>query len=69
VRLIVKEGKIAANTQNCSKLRAIGRERYDIESVDSFTCLGSLVIGDNNSSEEITNRLVAANKSYFQLRR
>jgi hypothetical protein len=32
-----------------------------------FTYLGSLVTGDKNVSEEITNRLIAANRSYFGL--
>jgi len=38
------------------------------ERVDSFTCLSSLVTRDNNFSEEITNRLIAANRLYFRLK-
>ena len=56
---------VAANTTNCSKTRAIEIGRR----VDSLTYLGSLVNGDQNISEEITNRLIAANRSYFGLRR
>jgi hypothetical protein len=41
--------------------------RYNFERFDSFTYLGSLVIGDSNVSEEITNRPIAANRSYFGL--
>jgi hypothetical protein len=59
---------VAANTQNCSKPRAIKIERYEFERVDSFTYLGSLVTGDNNVSEVITNCLIATKKSYFGLR-
>jgi len=54
---------VAANTQNCSKPRAIEFER-----VDSFTYLGPLVSGDNIVSEEITKRLIATKRSYFGLR-
>jgi hypothetical protein len=36
--------------------------RYNFERVDSFTDLGSLVTGDNNVSEEITNHLIATNR-------
>jgi len=54
---------LAANTQNCSKACAI-----EIGRVDSFTYLGSLVNGDNIVSEEITNCLITANRSYFGLR-
>ena len=70
--LVVSEGKtkymVATNTQNCSKPRATEIERYEFERVDSFTYLGSLVTGDGNVSEEITNRLIAAKRSYFGLR-
>jgi len=38
------------------------------ERVDSFTYLSSLVTGDNNGSEEITNRLIAANRLYSGLK-
>ena len=69
MRLVVNEGKtkymVAANTQNCSKPRAIARERYKFERVDSFTCLGPLMTGDSIVSVEITNRLIATKRSYF----
>jgi len=38
------------------------------ERVDSFTYLSSLVTGDNHVSEEITNRLIAANRLHFGLK-
>ena len=60
VVLVVNEDKtkymVAANTQNCSKPRAIEIESYNFETVDSFTCLGSFVTGDNYFT--ITNRLI-----------
>jgi hypothetical protein len=59
---------VAANTQKCSKPRATEIERYEFEIVDNFTYLGSLVTGDNNVSEEITNRLIATKRSNFGLR-
>jgi len=63
------EGKtkymVAANTQNCSKPCAIERGRYYFGSVDRFTYLGSLVTADSSVSEEVTNRLIAANRPYF----
>ena len=58
---------VATNTQNHSKPRAIEMGRYNFERVDRFTYLGSLVTGDSNVSEEITNRLTAANRAYFEL--
>ena len=70
--LVINEGKtkymVTANTQNCSKPHAIETGRYNFERVDSFTYLGSLVNGDSNVSEEITNRHIAANRSYFGLK-
>jgi hypothetical protein len=55
VGLVVNKGEtkylVAANTQNCSKPHAIEIRRYDFEKVDSFTYLGSLVTGNNNTSE------------------
>ena len=70
VVLVVKEGKtiymVAANTQNCSKPRAIEIESYNFETVDSFTCLGSFVTGDNNFT--IKNRLIPPSRSYFGLK-
>jgi hypothetical protein len=72
VELVTKESKakymVAANTQNCSKPCAIEIGRYNFERGDRFVYLGSLVTGDNNVSEEITNRLIAANGSYFGLK-
>jgi hypothetical protein len=41
---------------------------YNSERGDSFTYLGSLVNGDNAVSEEITNRLRAANRSHIELK-
>ena len=72
VALIINEGKtkymVAVNTQNCSKPCAIEIRRHNFERVDSFIYLGLLVTGDNNVSDEIIYRLIAANKSYFGLR-
>jgi hypothetical protein len=72
VGLIINEGEtkymLAANTLNSSKPCAIEIGRYNFESVDSFIYLGSLVTGDNIVSEEITNCLITANRSYFGLR-
>jgi hypothetical protein len=66
VGLVVNEGEtkymVAANTQNCSKPHAVEIGRYNFERVDSFSYLGSLVTGDSNVSDEITNRLIAANR-------
>ena len=68
----VNEGKtkymVAENTQNCSKPCTIETGRYYFERGDSFTYLGSLVTGDSNVSEEITNHLIAADRSYFGLK-
>jgi hypothetical protein len=69
---LVSEGKtkylVAAITQNCSTLHTIEVGRYNFERVDSFTYLSLLVTGDNNVSKEITNCLIAANRSYFGIR-
>ena len=66
VGLVINEGKTkymeAANTQNCSKPRAIEIGRYNFERAHNYTYLGSLVNGDNNVSEEITNCFIATNK-------
>ena len=70
--VVVNEGKtkymVAANTQNCSKSCAIEIGRCSFERVHSFTCHGSLVSGDSNVSEEITDHFIAANISYFGLK-
>ena len=70
VGLAINKGKtkymVAANTQNCSKSCATEIGRYSYERADSYTYLGSLVTGD--VSEEIINRLIAANRSYFGLK-
>jgi hypothetical protein len=48
-----------------SKLYAIEIGRYNFERTDSYVYLGLLVNGDNYVSEEITNRLTAANQSFL----
>ena len=57
VVLVINEGKtkymVAANTQNCSKPRAIQIGRRSFERVGSYTYLGLLASGDTNVSEEI----------------
>ena len=72
VGLVINEGKtkymVAANTQNCSKSCATEIGGYSFERVDSYMYLGSLVNGDNNVSEEITNHLIATNRSYFGIK-
>ena len=61
VELLISEGKtkymVAANTQNCSKPRANEIGWHNFKGVDSFMYLGSLVNGDSNVSEEITEVL------------
>jgi len=59
---------VAANTQNCSKPHAIQIGRYNFKKVNSFSYLGSLVTGDSNVSDEITNRLIVANRSCFGIK-
>jgi hypothetical protein len=59
---------VAANTQKCIKPRAIEIGRYSFERVDRYMCLRSLVTGDNNVSEEITNRVIAATRPHFGLK-
>jgi len=54
---------VAANTQNCSKPCTTEIGRYNFEGVDNSTYLGSLVNGDNNLSDGITNCLIAVNRS------
>ena len=56
---------VAADTQNCSKPRAIKIGRYIFERGNSCIYLRSLVTGDNKISEEITNHLITTNRSYF----
>jgi hypothetical protein len=72
VGLVLNEGKtkymVAANTQNCSKPCAIEIGRYSFERVRSVTNLGLPVTGDSNVSEEITNHIIAPNRSYFGLK-
>ena len=41
----------------------------EIEVVDEFVYLGSLVTTDNDTSREIQRRIMAGNRSYFGLRR
>ena len=69
--LVLNKGKtkyiVAANTQNCSKPHTMKIGRYNFERGDSFFYPGSFVTGDN-VSEEITNCLIAANRSYFGLK-
>jgi hypothetical protein len=71
VGLAINEDKtkymVAANTQNCRKSCATEIGRYSYERADSYMYLGSLVNGDN-VSEEIINRLIATNRSYFGLK-
>jgi hypothetical protein len=71
VGLVINEGKtkymVVANTQNCSKICTIEAGRYNFERVDTSMYLGSLVNGDNNVSEGITNCLIAANRSQYGL--
>ena len=71
VGLVINKGKtkymVAANTQICSKPHAIEIGRYNFQRDDSFMYVGSLVTGDNNVSEEITNHHTAANRSHFGL--
>ena len=73
VGLIVNKGKskhmVESNTQNCSQPRAIEIGRRNFERVDNFIYkyLGSLMTGDNNVSEEISDHLIAANRTYFKL--
>ena len=70
--LVINKGKtkymVAANTQNCIQPCTIEMGRYNYERVDSFTCLGSLVTGNNSVSEEITNCPIAANRIIFWTR-
>jgi len=71
VGLVTNEGNtkymVAANTE-LQQTCATERGRHNFERVDSFMYLGSLVNGDNIVSEEITKRLIAANRSYFLLK-
>jgi len=66
VGLVINECKtkyiVAANTQNCRKSCAIEIGRYSFERVHSFNYLRSLVTGDSNVSEKITNHLIAGNR-------
>ena len=41
----------------------------EIEVVDEFVYLGSLVTADNDTSREIQRRIMAGNRAYFGLRR
>ena len=59
---------VAANTQNCSKQHISERGRYNCERVERFSYLRTLVTGDGNVSDEITNHLIATNSSYFGLK-
>jgi len=59
---------VAANTHNCSKPHAIEIGRYNFGRVGSASCLRSLVTGNSNVSDEITNCLIAANRLYFGLK-
>jgi hypothetical protein len=59
---------VAANTQNCNKPCTIEIGWYYFERSSSFTYLGSLVTGDISVSEEITDHLIATNRSHFGLK-
>ena len=59
---------VAANTHICSKPRTTETGRYGFERDDNFMYLSSLVTGDNNVSEEITNHHIATNRSHFGLK-
>ena len=41
----------------------------ELEVVDEFVYLGSLVTADNNTSKEIQRRIQAGNRAYFSLRK
>ena len=61
--LVVIKGKIQIH--GSSKPHTVEIGRYNCERVESFTCLGSLVTGNSNVSEEMTNCLIAANRIIF----
>ena len=41
----------------------------ELEEVEEFVYLGSLVTADNNASKEIRKRILAGNRAYFGLRK
>ncbi|CAG9835752.1 unnamed protein product [Diabrotica balteata] len=44
-------------------------DNLELEGVDTFVYLGSLLTKDNNVSEEIKRRILLANKCYYGLRK
>jgi len=65
IRGISHQQRQKPNIWNCSKPRTIEIGRYNFERVDNFTYLVSLVTGNGNVSEEITNCLTAAIRIIF----
>ena len=54
---------------NASLPQRIWIDGDEIEVVDEFVYLGSLVTADNDTSREIRRRIMAGNRAYFGLRR
>ena len=69
--LIINESKTkymaSVNLQNRNILNFIQMGDYKFEIVNTFNYLGSLVTSNNNITLEISNRLMSANKAYFDL--
>ena len=50
-------------------LRPLAVNGNELEKVDEFVCLGSLMTADNDTSKEIRMRILAGNRTYFGLRK
>ena len=50
-------------------LRPLAVDGDELEEVDEFVYLGSLVTADNDTSKEIRRRILAGNRTFFGLRK
>ncbi|CAG9828508.1 unnamed protein product [Diabrotica balteata] len=56
-------------TRSSNQIPRLLIDDLELEGVDTFVYLGSLLTKDNNVSEEIKRRIVLANKCYYGLRK
>ena len=53
----------------CPCLRPLAVDGDELEEVDEFVYLRSLMTADNDTSKEIRRRILAGNRTYFGLRK
>ena len=56
-----------SKSENLAYLTPLAVDGDELEEVDEFVYLGSLVTAENNTSKEIRKRILAGNRAYFGL--